>query len=259
MGHIRLGRLPRSKSWRAVVGLLTNGAQDDEIVSASTRAIERELAPAVSDPIFVEAVRLLCLIPQAARARDFGTGLRDIGVNVADQPDLTEMLMAAGRCLDRHAARGGRSDFAELSRRALVGTLASEIGGNLPGLFGATPSDVRLSTARLSYDNGFSRAARAFFARLMSDTLSSWLDRTLSTQVGNGLRFADAADRATFDLALGQHCIEATRIIREFASGWYAKTILREGTITSERAAGFAAIAIKKIQQELRVRETADD
>jgi hypothetical protein len=258
MGHIRLGRLPKSKSWRAVVGLLTKGAPDDEIVSASTRAIERELASAVSDPIFVEAVRLLCLIPQAARSTDFGTGLRGIGVDVPDQPELTQVLTAVGRHLDNRAARVGRSDFAELSRRALIGTLASEIGATLPGLFGSTPSDVRLSTARLSYDNGFSRAARAFFARLMSDTLSSWLDRTLSTQVGNGLRFADAADRAAFDLALGQHCVEATRIIREFASGWYAKTIFRDGTVTSARAAGFAAISFKKISQELRARETAD-
>jgi hypothetical protein len=166
--------------------------------------------------------------------------------------------MAAGRRLDNRAAAAGRSDFAELSRRALIGTLASEIGATLPGLFGSTASDVQLSTARLSYDNGFSRAARAFFAPLMSDTLSSWLDRTLSAQVGNGLRFADAADRAAFDMALGQHCAEATRIIREFAAGWYAKTIFREGTVTSVRAAGFAAVAVKKISQELRARETSD-
>jgi hypothetical protein len=79
MGHIRLGRLPKTKSWRDVVGLLTNGAPDDEIVSASTRAIERELASAVSDPVFIEAVRLLCLIPQAARSKEFGARLRALG------------------------------------------------------------------------------------------------------------------------------------------------------------------------------------
>ncbi|MBB6411934.1 hypothetical protein [Mesorhizobium sangaii] len=117
MGHIRLGRLPKSKSWRAVVGLLTKGAPEDKIISATTRAIERELASAVTDPVFVEAVRLLCLIPQAARTGNFGVGLRELGVDVPDHPELTQVLTAVGRHLDNRTARAGRSDFAELRAR----------------------------------------------------------------------------------------------------------------------------------------------
>lgn len=98
---------------------------------------------------------------------------------------------------------------------------------------------------------------RAFFTRLTRDTLSNWLDRTLSTHVGPNRRFAHAGQRGDFDVALGQYCSEATRIIREFSGGWYGATIFREKTITRERAAGFGYVAFKKIGEELRQKRDA--
>ena len=58
-------------------------------------------------------------------------------------------------------------------------------------------------------------------------------------------------------MALDQYCSEATRIIREFAEGWYGKTLYRDGTITAERAAAFGAVAFKKIGEELRRKREA--
>ena len=76
MGHIHLGVLPRTKKWREVVDLLAAGFPDEQVVAASAIASERDFANAVHDPVFVEAVRLLALIPQAARSDDFDDGLR---------------------------------------------------------------------------------------------------------------------------------------------------------------------------------------
>jgi hypothetical protein len=91
------------------------------------------------------------------------------------------------------------------------------------------------------------------------DTLSSWLDRTLASQTGPGRRMSDAGARSAFDLALGQYTHEATRIIREFAPGWYGKRLHESGRIDSHQAAAFGAVAMKKITEELRRKRNADE
>lgn len=260
MGHIHLGRLPASRKWRAVAKLIADGASVDALAAASALAAERELTSSASDPVFVEAVRLLALIPQAAKAEDFGKALLDIGVDAPLNPSLLDLTIATTNALDRFADRKGvRSDFGELSARALVESLTASIGSRLPGLFEPNAAEVQAETARLGGSDAFSSVARQFFGRLVNETLSSWLSRALSAQVGKDRAFVAAADRSAFDSALRQYCNEATQIIKVFAGGWYGKTLFRDGTITSERAAAFGAVAFKKINEELIRKRSSDD
>jgi hypothetical protein len=253
MGHIHLGVLPQTKKWREVVSLLQNSATNEAVVAASAIAAERDLAMAASNPVFVEAVRLLLMIPYAARSEDFGSALRAIELNVATGPGLLDIVTAVGDQLDRVArASLVRTDFGELAGRALIATLTEQIGNAMPGLFGATAADVRIEAQRLSRPRGIAELSRAFFGRLLSDTLSSWLDRTLALQTGSGRRLADAGARSAFDLALGQYTHEATRIIQEFTPGWYGKRLHEAGRIDTPQAAAFGAVAMKKITEELR-------
>ena len=115
-----------------------------------------------------------------------------------------------------------------------------------------TPATCSAPPPQLGRPDAFSRAARAFFGRLLADTLGYWLDRTLSAEIGPGARIQSLGDRNAFDRALEQYCSEATRIIREFSGAWYGKTLFREGTISRDRAAAFSAVALKKIGAELQ-------
>ncbi len=241
-----------------MVEMLDDGSSAGDVADASAVAAELDLARAANDPVFVECVRLLAMIPLAARVDDFGRALRDLGIPVGTDPGMMQIITGAGSWLDRFALeQGGRSDFGELARRALLSTLSGDIGDVLPGLFSASPADVSRAAARLSNPQQFSRYARNFFARLLSDTLSSWLDRKLSTRVGPGQRFAYLGDRADFDASLHQYCREATRIIAEFSGGWYGKTVFREGGIDRDQATRFGAVAFKKITEELRRKHDA--
>jgi hypothetical protein len=117
---------------------------------------------------------------------------------------------------------------------------------------------VQRAAATLTNSRPFSTYTRSFFNRLLSEALRSWLDRTLSAQVGPDRYFSGVRDRAAFDQALAQYCSEATRIIREFAGGWYGKTLHREGHVATRHAVAFGAICLKKITEELRVTRGSD-
>jgi hypothetical protein len=260
LGHIHLGRLPGTRKWRAVSDLIAAGSDVESIAAASAVAAERQLAAAARDPVFVEAVRLLALIPQAAKQDDFTQALREIGIDAPAHPSLLDLMIATTAALDRYTASGAtRSDFGELSARALADSLASAIGPRLPGLFQPNAADVQAEIAKLAKSDAFSNLARQFFGRLVSETLSSWLSRGLSAHVGKDRAFSGAVDRSAFDAALNQYANESTQIIKVFAGGWYGKTLYRDGTITSERAAAFGAVAFKKINEELTRKRARDE
>lgn len=257
MGHIHLLRLPGTKRWREVAELLAGEAAPEEILAASAVAAETQLAGLADEPGYVEALRLLALIPQAARDAHFGARLREIGLAVRDAPSLADLVMGVARRLE--AESGSRSHLPELVRGALLAALTRRIGDALPSLLAPEAGDVQAAAARLARPELFAAAARDFLGQLTGDLLAGYLDRALSGHVGPGRRFGDARDRAGFDAALRQYCAEATRIVREFAGGWYGKTLFREGTIDTKNAAAFGAVALRKIIEELKRKRGADD
>ncbi len=256
MGHIHLGVLPNTLKWREVVRLIEEDGNSDDVIAATAVAAEGDLRRAADDAVFVESVRLLLTLPQAAASSDFAAGLAAAGVDTTSDPGLLDLVAALGSRLD--TVQGRRSDFSELARRALLSTVTQDVGGALPGLLDATSDDLRVALRGLGVPRAFAGFARAYFTTLLSQTLSYWLDRTLSAHVGPGKRFANIGKRREFDTALFQYCMEATRIIREFSAGWYGKTLYRGDGIGTHEATIFGAVAFKKITEELARKQYVD-
>jgi hypothetical protein len=159
--------------------------------------------------------------------------------------------------VDQHVAKeGGRSDLGEMARSAAVEALTAALGRDLPSLFGTTPEDVRLILGRFTARDRFATLAREFFSRLTRRHLDYFLSRALPEHVGRDQRLSSVEAHAAFDRALELHCRETTRIVQDFAGGWYSKTIF-EGGITPEKVARFTQIALRKIEKELLARSGA--
>lgn len=86
MGHIHLATLPGTKRWREVVELLDARAGADAVVAATAYAAQKDLDTLAKDPVLATAVRLLALIPQAARGESFGARLREISITGWSSP-----------------------------------------------------------------------------------------------------------------------------------------------------------------------------
>lgn len=253
MGHNLLGVLPRTKRWATVVDQVGSGAEAPSIVAASMRAAERQFLRASDEPVFVESVRILLNIPLAGRSADFGQALRDVNIPSSNAPELLDLLAASTARLDEvRRQTQSASDMGEIAARALIATLSQQIGDALPSLFTATPEDVQARSRQLSWSKGISELSRHFFSELMSGTLSYFLDRTLASHVGAGLRFANATERDAFDGELRAYTASMTRIIQEFSGGWYGKTLHERGGFSTQDAAIFGAVALKKIVSELK-------
>jgi hypothetical protein len=260
MGHVRLGVLPKSRKWRQVVDELRLGASVGEIAALAADAAETSLQATAADPAFLHAFWLLTQVPLAARGPAFPEDLGRLGIIVADHPSLLDVVAAISAAVDRHARdQGGRTDLGEMAQMAAVESLTAVIAPVLPSLFGPSPDEVQRAIGRLAGGGRFSTLAREFFARLTRRTLDYYLSRELSNHIGAGERFRDDGARSQFDQALDRHCREASRIVEEFAGGWYGKNVYQGRGLTLDAVRRFAPVAFKKVRAELRKRRDADE
>ncbi|UYV35780.1 hypothetical protein N4R57_11965 [Rhodobacteraceae bacterium D3-12] len=255
MGHNTLGVIPRTVKWKRVINLLEEDGNAGDIIAASAEAAEKHLLGASDDPVYVEAVRLLLMIPAAARSYNFADALRKNDLPIAKQPQLLDLLVAATSRLDEvKRSTNRRTDLGELAGRALSETLNQMIGEALPGLFDATTDDVQAIARKLSYSKGISALTRAFIANITRATLAYYLERALANYTVDPDRSSIAINRTGFENELAAYTHEATRIIQEFSGGWYAKTLYERGEIITADAARFGAVCLKKVVEELRLR-----
>ncbi len=259
MGHIRLGTLSRSKKWREVVDLLETNASLQDIAEASARASELDLSRASNDPSFQFVSRLLVELPLMARSPGFYGSLDDTGFEAGALSSVPKLLSEIGNAIDRNAFDLGKSsDLGALAQSALLETLSIKLRDSLPSLLTPDPQEIRRALGQFSGGQRFAELARDFFARLTYKSLDYYLSRELANHTGTGVRFASDADRVAFERALFQHTFETSRIVEEFAGGWYGKTVWKEQNLSPEAINKFTQYAFKKLRSELgRRRATA--
>jgi hypothetical protein len=252
MGHIRLGRLPRTRKWQQVVDLIGGGASTPPIAAVTLDAAKRGLANASKDPALVYSLYLLTQIPQCARTDDFGAALRALRLDVSNTASLPEIIGAFTEAVDAYVGKtGGRTDLGEMAQMAAAETLARLVDVKSQNLFGITPEVVQHSFSQLATKKQFSILARTFFARLTERFLGYFLSRELPNHVGAERRFQNLDAKQEFERALQHHCWQASLIVEEYSGGWYSKQNY-QGGISEGKARQFVGYAMKKLRDELQ-------
>jgi hypothetical protein len=247
MGHIRLGRLPRTRKWQEVIDLIATRANTAEIAAATLDASKRGLEQAASDPALVQSFWLLTQLPLCARKADFVKELERVGVSVAAEPTLTELVGGLSDAVDTHIHRtGGRTDLGEMAQMGAAESLTAVLGERTTSLFASTAEDVRRELSGLATPRNFSLLARDFLARLTERYLTYFLSRELSNQLGS-----IHANRQ-FREGLSIHCRQASKIVEQFAADWFSAANYKGG-ITPRKAAWFIGRAVKKLRAELQM------
>lgn len=255
MGHIRLGTLPQSGRWRAVIDMLGGEADAAEVAAGAAFAAETDLSRMPDDPVFQHVMDLLVKLPLAARSPDFSDALASLGLEGGPPSNLPLLLAQVQASVDGKARQSGHgNDAGSLASTALLECLAANLEDRVSGLFETTAADIRLGLASMSSNSAFSGLARDFFARLTFRSLNYYLTRELANHQGPDARFSSDAARRQFQQDLARHTFEASLIVKEFAGGWYGKTVWRQGTFDRKSIDGFTRFAFKKLRSELAIR-----
>jgi len=252
MGHIRLGRLPRTKKWREVIALIGEGtAPPNEVVEALARAAEARLRTLENDPALSYLYWLLTRVTWLARRETFVSDLEVQGVRIPEDVSGLTFLGKLGELASKELRRRyAPSILSELALRAFKAALGEAVYEKATTLFGTSLEDVRLALRQLSSPREFSHLVRAFFAAYLSGIFEFFLSKEASNHVGWTRGFSDPRSLAEFQGRLRKYCYEITQILADFSGEWYSKHNWLDD-IDEGQARRFVAYAITKVRSEI--------
>lgn len=254
MGHVRLGRLPKTLRWRQVLALLDEPALDASAVArATTLAAEMRLRALSNDPTLVHCFWILTRLATAARQPDFAGALSEIGIEARQgEPILAFIARISDQVRDEAAAHPESGHFATLASLALRRALSETIGQHGRSLFESSVDDLQVALRHYAGDKRFGRMATLFFGDFFAGTLSSFVERELSNRTGASPGLTSLRDSQEFADALDRYVRESALIVEEFAGGWYGKNNWdSRGQIDLQDTAGFVGYAMRKLRMEL--------
>ncbi len=255
MGHVRLGRLPKTSRWRSVVGLLSIAPGDVRAVAEATaEAAEMRLRLLALDTTLVYSFWLLTRVTWASRSPAFATVLADLGLEPVDTPSPLTLIAQLGervRAWSREHPESG--PFAELALLALRRALSETVGQENLSLFGSSLEDLRRVLRPYSTAARFGTLAKRFFGDLLARTLRFFVDRELSNRVGGPNTLQTITDSVKFTEALELYARQTAVIMEQYGADWYSKYNWQaRGEIPQEEARRFVAYSLAKLRSELR-------
>lgn len=254
MGHLRLGRLPKTLRWREVVELLDSSPGDAAaIAQATVEAAEGRLRELARDPSLSYCFWLLTRIAWASRSEQFAAELDDLQVGLSPGASvLTFISELTDRVRNELSDSPESGPFSELASLALRRTLTETIGQQGPSLFGSSLDDLQDAFRAYSTRAQFGVLARRFFGDFLARTLRFFVDRELPNHVGVSAGLSGVAEGVEFKEALDLYARQSAGILEEFAAGWYSKHNWESaGRISLDETRGFTAVALRKLRMEL--------
>ncbi len=249
MGHVRLGRLPKSKRWQAVVGLMESDAGSASRIAAATLlASEAYLRTLGADSAVVRAYGLLVGLMTAARQGEFAAEAARLGLRgEAGTSSLAFLASVADVARSGAAAEADGSQAGEFAALALRRALMDTVATQSVGLFGSTVEDLQRAFRAHSTERQFGEVSRLFFGDFVSRVLQSALDREAPGRLG-------VAGSSDLLREVDLHARESAVIVRDFAGEWLSKKQFERGDagITRQDVAGFVAVALRKLRSEIK-------
>jgi hypothetical protein len=249
MGHERVGVLPRSRPWRAVVAGISDFSVSGDVAGLAERTlgnVRTRLDRIHEDPGVNAAFEFLVGLSATGGTPSAHSEWADLPIDGATNLRLARALR------EWSSERNGSLEYTTLAQAAASDAIAAWTSthrqqGNLFG-DAATSGAVWQQAATGA---GFCELSRLFFAKFTERYLNYFLEREASAVLPT------VGDRERFEVRMSEHVDEVSRhafetakITQSFAAGWFNRNA-RNARPSPQQIQGFLAHAFGKVREEL--------
>lgn len=254
MGHIRLGRLPKRWQWPQLFESAELWAPDPAGIAAGiTSAAADDLSSLRQRPdVIAFRIWLVGQLGDAALGDDFALRLQRFGVPSLAQNSPIAFVAAITRVRPPTRFPAEHSIFDAIATSSLRDALSHHFSMRTESLFDAQARTLKRHSAELAQPRVFASVTRRFLSSFTSRLIRYVADRELSSSLSTDGPLRDSGDVLQFEQRLNAYCYDMSRIVEDFAEGWFAKRRYQEGVaVTPDLADQFATLALRKLQMEL--------
>ena len=255
MGHIRIGRLPKTRQWAGVFNALESESLNAaELASATATAAQQQFSALARDEAINYCFWMLVRIASAAKSGSFEDELKKIGIRTGRVNSGLTFVQEVSRAVeDGLRDRGQVSVFVNMAALTLREVLSANLIEQSRTLFGSDFKDVQSACKKISTQKNFGQVAKDFYATFISRSLRYITDKEISNYVGPGKSVDSPSQVLEFHHAINRYCLQSARIVEDFAAGWFSKHNWETNYNISEKETGdFTSYALEKIQMEIR-------
>lgn len=253
MGHVRIGFLPHTKQWKAIVDQLSSYDNDEDAVTLiadrTLDAVRKEYEDLQYDESIIKAIEYLANIIVSSRQDDQVAFLRANGYQIGDDLSLFGLTSCAQQLIQ---TQEGSLETNKLARDAAIQAVMEfyqDHADKQLSLFGNDDNPFKSKGS----GREFCELARHFFAAFTDRQIRYYIDRAASSTIGDYgkyLQFSDALSEHSREIS--DHAFEISKIMQSFAAGWFNKHAL-DNSPTDASVTDFLKISFGKVREELRL------
>lgn len=255
MGHIRLGRLPKTYKWQNVFEALDNDELNPEMIaSAISQAAMKEFDSLKGDNSLSFCFWALSSVVSAAKTDSFVEKLEQLGIKTDKISSGLQFSKNFAEFISKSLNDFGRPNaFTNIAELSLNETLSNIIISQSNSLFGTSIGDIQTACKKVATEKQFGILSRNFFSSFLKRSIEFIADKEISNSVGKNRSISNTSELLSFQKALSTYCYQTSKIIEDFSGGWFSKqTWQTKNKIPIKSAEGFMAYAIEKINMDLR-------
>lgn len=255
MGHIRLGRLPKTYKWRNVFQALESDELSPEtIAKAISQSARNEFDSLKGDPSLSFCFWVLVSVVSAAKTDSFIDRLEQIGIKAKNINSGLQFAKNIAQFISKSLNDFGRPNaFASIAELSVNETISNIIIKQSKSIFGTNIDDIQAACEKTATKKQFGIISRQFFSTFFKRSIQFIADKEISNSVGKDRLIANTSELVSFQRALSLYCYQSSKIIEDYSGGWFSKQSWQtKNEIPYKSAEGFMAYAIEKINMDLR-------
>lgn len=255
MGHIRVGRLPKTKKWTQVVeAIKADEKQLSRIANETIEATGRDISKLSDDPSVYYPFFILSQIISKIDSKNFFDELNKLGINSHDITSTLDFINRISEFVQEEIRKNGNPKdlVSEIALKAFTESLTRVSFGESQSIFGSSIEDIRKAISKYKSPERFAELARIYFSTFLNRYLQYYLSKETSNLVNPEYGFQNIGHLNGFDESIKTYSFQSSKIIEDFAGGWFSKKKWL-GELNENEIRSFLYVAFKKLKAELDV------
>lgn len=259
MGHVRIGFLPHTQQWNAIVNQIStydNSVSTVAIIADRTlNAIRKEYENLQYDESIKKAIRYLSGIIVSSRQDNQIDFLQKNGYVIDGDITLFSLIACSFKALQ---TEDGSLETNKLVKDATVQAIMKYYQYHSEDQLSLFEPGNNPFTNKGS-GREFCELARLFFASFTEKQIRYYIDREASRVIDDFTKYTQFSKSLTdHSVEVSKHAFDISQIMQSFAAGWFNKYALdripSESCITE-----FLRIALGKMREEFRLEAIKDE
>jgi len=244
MGDSEIGKLPRLKGFKTIIGMLDcETTTPDDLARSILLTANKELYFLKDNSALVTAYWYLIRLTWDSKHIGLLNALENINLPISAGSSVFSLSSAIKEACKKDIDKLTHNPaIRELIGQSIQSTILNIVGPNVPTLFGAGPKELEEAFAKFSTKLAFAHLSRSFMSNILNRVFDYVIDRHVPLH----------DIQVDFKEALRNWSWETCILVEKYSGDWYSKHNWKsEGNISKFETSRFVEFALSKLRKEL--------